>query len=152
MKQKKIIVWRTKMVQKVNKSWKRMFSISVDQEREKDEVKPKRRMPENSSSEVYVFFNWNNAANMRMSWHLRGLYSMRICMVCIFILSFFAPNLYSSLGSNRDVMAPDRHSPWNGALVKVSRRKTRRCTCSSFWQKTFLSFKKCVNRVRFGCL
>ena len=57
MKQKKIIVWRTKMVQKVKKSWKRMFSISVDQEREKDEVKPKRRMPENSNSEVYVFFN-----------------------------------------------------------------------------------------------
>ena len=74
---------------------------------------------------------------------------MRICMVCFFILSFLAPNLYSSLGSNRDVMAPDRHSPWNRALVKVSRRKTRRCTCSSFWQKTFLSFKKCVDRVRF---
>ena len=45
------------MVQKVKKSWKRMFSISVDQEREKDEVKPKRRMPENSKSEVYEVFN-----------------------------------------------------------------------------------------------
>ena len=45
------------MVRKGRKSLKKIFSISVDQEREKDKVKPKRRMPENSSSEVYVFFN-----------------------------------------------------------------------------------------------
>lgn len=45
------------MVRKGRKSLKKIFSISVDQEREKDEVKPKRRMPEISNYEVSVFFN-----------------------------------------------------------------------------------------------
>ena len=49
------------------------ISISVDPEREMDKVKPKRRMPEISNYEVCVFFNWNDAANMRIPWHLRGL-------------------------------------------------------------------------------
>ena len=51
------ILWRTKMVRKSKKSLKKIFSISMDQKREKEKVKPMWRMPENSNSDVCVFFN-----------------------------------------------------------------------------------------------